>query len=143
MVVRGAAEAARWYASAFGAIEVGQRIEVPGGKLIHVELRLGDSAVMLADEFPELGIRSPRSVGGTSVVLQILADEVDALWARAVTAGATVVHPLSDQFWGERQGQVEDPFGHRWNLAAHVRDVSPDEVARAAAIAFGGNASAA
>ncbi|HEV8192511.1 MAG TPA: VOC family protein [Ktedonobacterales bacterium] len=136
VVVRGAALAADWYKQALGAKELGQRIAAPGGKFMHIDLWFGDSAVMLADEFPEMNILSPQSVGGTSVVLMLATDDVDALWLRAVAAGATIFHPLQDQFWGDRQGQIIDPFGHRWGLAQHIRDVPPDEIARAAE-AFG------
>jgi PhnB protein len=138
IVVRGAAEAAVWYERALGALEAGHRIEAPDGRLIHLELRFGDSSVMVADEFPEMDVRSPLSVGGTSIVLQILAGDVDSLWRRAVDAGATILHPIQDQFWGERQGQIGDPFGHRWNIARHERDVPPEEVQAAANRAFGG-----
>jgi PhnB protein len=103
-----------------------------------VELRFGGSAVMVADEFPEMGIYSPQTVGGTSTVLNLHTEDVDALWRRAVEAGAEVLHPLQDQFWGDRHGQLTDPFGHRWGLAQHLRDVPPEEVVRAAAEAFGG-----
>jgi PhnB protein len=137
MVVRGAADAAEWYARALGA-EERQRVELPGGKIMSLELRFGESPVMVADEFPEMGILSPLSVGGTSVVLNLVTDDVDALWARALEAGAEELHPLQDAFWGDRHGQITDPFGHRWGLAQHLRDVSAEEIARAAAEAFGG-----
>jgi PhnB protein len=137
IVVRGAAQAAEWYKQAFGAQER-SRVPLPGGKLMSVELWFGDSAVMVADEFPEMDVVSPHTVGGTSTVLQLYTEDVDALWTRAVDAGAQVLHPLQDQFWGDRHGQLTDPFGHRWGLATHVRDVPPEEVARAAAAAFGG-----
>jgi PhnB protein len=136
IVVRDAAQAAEWYKQAFGAQER-SRVPLPGGKLMSVELWFGDSAVMVADEFPEMDVVSPRTVGGTSTVLHLYTEDVDALWARAVNAGAQVLHPLQDQFWGDRHGQLTDPFGHRWGLATHVRDVPPEEIARAAA-AFGG-----
>ena len=136
IVVRDAARAAEWYAEALGA-EERSRIPVPGGKLMSVELWFGDSAVMVADEFPEMGILSPQSVGGTSTVLNLYVEDVDALWERAVGAGAEVLHQLGDTFWGDRHGQITDPFGHRWGLAQHVRDVLPEEIARAAAEAFG------
>jgi len=138
IVVRDAARAAEWYARALGA-EERDRLPVPGGKLLHVELRFGDSAVMMADEFPEMGVLSPQSIGGTPIVLGLFTDDVDALWQRAVDVGAEVLHPLQDQFWGDRQGQLADPFGHRWNLTQHVRDVSHEEMARAAWEAFGGD----
>ena len=137
IVVRDAARAAEWYKQAFGAQER-SRVPLPGGKLMSVELWFGDSAVMVADEFPEMDVVSPHTVGGTSTVLHLYTEDVDALWARAVDAGAQVLHPLQDQFWGDRHGQLTDPFGHRWGLATHVRDVPPEEIARAAAAAFGG-----
>ena len=137
IVVRGAAEAADWYARAFGAT-AGARIALPDGRLMSVELRFGDATVMAADEFPEMGVLSPLALGGTPVVLNLRTDDVDTLWARAVEAGAEVHQPLADAFWGERHGQLTDPYGHRWGLAQHLRDVPPDEVARLAAQAFGG-----
>lgn len=136
IVVRGAAEAAAWYARALAAEEL-SRVPLPDGRLLSVELRFGDSTVMVADEFPELDVLSPETIGGTAVVLHLSTDDVDALWQRALDAGGEVLHPLADQFWGNRQGQIADPFGHRWNLAQPLREVSPDELARAAAAAFG------
>lgn len=136
LVVRGAAQAAEWYKRALSAQERGQRIAVPGGKFMSIELWFGDSAVMLADEFPEMQVLSPQSVGGTSTVLNIFTEDVDALWQQAVQAGAEVFHPLENAFWGDRHGQLIDPFGHRWGLAQHMRDVPPEEIARAAAVAF-------
>jgi PhnB protein len=136
LVVRDAAAAAEWYRRAFGATER-SRVPLPGGKLMSVELWFGDSPVMIADEFPELGVRSPQTIGGTATVLQLGTDDVDALWRRAVDAGAEVLHPLQDQFWGERHGQLTDPYGHRWGLAQHLRDVPQEEIVRAAAAAFG------
>jgi len=136
IVVADAAAAADWYTRALGA-EERERIEVPGGKLMQVELRFGDSAVMLADEFPELGVLSPLSIGGTATVLHLSTDDVDSLWQRAVEAGAEVRQPLSDAFWGERYGQITDPFGHRWGLAQHVRDVPRHELEEAVAALFG------
>ena len=137
IVVRGAADAAEWYARAFGA-EERSRVPVPGGKLMSVELSFGDTLVMVADEFPKMGVLSPLSIGGTATVLNITTDDVDALWGRAVEAGAEVLSPLQDAFWGERHGQLVDPFGHKWGLAQHIRDVPHDEVVKAAAEAFGG-----
>jgi PhnB protein len=135
LVVRGAARAAEWYAQALGAEERG-RIEVPGGKLMQVELRIGDATVMIADEFPELDVLSPESIGGTATVLHLETADVDALWERATAAGAEVRQPLGDTFWGERYGQISDPFGHRWGLAQRIRDVPQEEIARAAAELF-------
>jgi len=139
LVVRDAARASQWYREALGAEEL-DRIEVPGGKLLQVELDFGDARVVLADEFPELGVLSPLSIGGTATVLHLSTDDVDALWQRALDAGAEVRQPLGDAFWGERYGQIVDPFGHRWGLAQRVREVSREEIARAAAELFGASA---
>jgi PhnB protein len=137
IVVRGAGEAADWYARALGAA-IGSRIPVPDGRFMQIELRFGESVVMIADEFPELGVVSPQTLGGTYGALTIATDDVDTLWERALAAGAEVFAPLQDAFWGERHGQILDPFGHRWGLAQHVRDVPHDEVVRHAAVLFGG-----
>jgi PhnB protein len=136
LVVNDAAKAADWYESVFGA-EVRGRLEVPGGKLLQVEVRFGNTSVMLADEFPELGVLSPLSVGGTATVLHVSTDDADALWHRAVESGAEVRQDLHDAFWGERYGQITDPFGHRWGIAQHLRDVPHDELVSAVAEAFG------
>lgn len=136
IVVSDAAAAASWYAQALGAQER-RRITLPGGKVMSLELRFGELAVMVADEFPEMDVLGPLSIGGTPVVLHLLTDDVDALWQRALDAGAEVRHPLQEAFWGERHGQIVDPFGHRWGLSQHLRDVHDDEIARAAAEAFG------
>jgi len=137
IVVRDAARAAEWYPEALGA-EERSRLPLPGGKLMYVELWFGDSAVMVADEFPEMGVVSPLSIGGTATVLHVSTEDVEALWNRVVAAGAEILQPLSETFWGDRYGQVRDPFGHKWGLAQHVRDVPPEDVERAAAEAFGG-----
>ena len=137
IVVGDAAAAAGWYASVFGA-EERSRLEVPGGKLMQVELWFGDSAVMLADEFPDMGVLSPLSVGGTATVLHFTTDDADAVWQRAVDGGAEVRQPLAEVFWGDRYGQITDPFGHRWGIAQHLRDVPHEELERAVAEAFGG-----
>jgi PhnB protein len=136
IVVSDANSATDWYKQVLGA-EERSRIEVPGGKVMQVELWFGDSAVMLADEFPELGVLSPLSVGGTATVLHLYTDDVDALWKHAVDAGAEVRQPLQDVFWGERYGQITDPFGHRWGLAQHLRSVPRKEIADAVAAMFG------
>jgi PhnB protein len=135
LVARGAARAAAWYAEAFGAEERG-RVEVADGRLLQVELSFGSATVMVADEFAELGVLSPLALGGTPAVLHLSTDDVDALWARAVAAGAEVRQPLAEAFWGERYGQLADPFGHRWGLAQRVRDVSREEIQAAAARLF-------
>ncbi len=136
IVVREAGRAAEWYKQALGAEERG-RIPVPGGKFMQIELWFGDSAVMLADEFPDAGVLSPQTIGGNPVVLHFSTENVDALWKRATEAGAEIVQPLQEQFWGDRYGQIRDPFGYRWGLAQHVRDVPAEEVARIAATLFG------
>ena len=136
LVVRGADRAAKWYVQALGAEERG-RVPVPDGRFMQIELRFGDSTVMIADEFPELGVVSPLSVGGTVGALAIHTDDVDALWRRAVEAGAEISIPLQEMFWGDRHGEIFDPFGHRWGLAQHLRDVPDDELKAAAATMFG------
>ncbi len=136
IVVREAGRAAEWYKQALGAEERG-RIPVPGGKFMQIELWFGDSAVMLADEFPDAGVLSPQTIGGNPVVLHFSTENVDALWKRATEAGAEIVQPLQEQFWGDRYGQIRDPFGYRWGLAQHIRDVPAEEVARIAATLFG------
>lgn len=136
IVVRGAADAADWYVQALGA-EVGRRIPVPGGRFIEIELQFGDSSVMIADEFPDLGVLSPQSLGGTYSALHIATDDVDALWQRAIDAGAEIHQPLADMFWGDRHGQIIDPFGHRWGLSQRLRDVPDDEIIKVAGELFG------
>ncbi len=137
LVVPDAAEAAAWYADAFGAREL-SRIPIPGDRVMTVELALGDSIVHVGSEFPAMGIVSPAAIGGTATVLQINTDDAGALWARALAAGAQVRHELADAFWGERHGQLTDPFGHRWNVAQRLREVPHAEIVAAAAQAFGG-----
>jgi PhnB protein len=137
IVVPDADAAADWYVRAFGAVER-SRVPLPDGKVMTVELSFGDSLVHVASEFPEFGILSPAAIGGTATVLQIEVDDADAAWKRAVDAGAEVLHELADQFWGERQGQLTDPFGHRWNIAQRLREVPHEEIVAAAARVFGG-----
>ena len=136
IVVDDAAAAAEWYAAVFGAKEHG-RLAVPGGKLMQVELWFGDTTVMLADEFPHMGVLSPLSIGGSATVLHFSTDDVDSVWQRAIDGGAEIRQPLGDVFWGERYGQLTDPFGHRWGLAQHLRDVPREELTRAVEQAFG------
>jgi PhnB protein len=135
IVVQGAGRAAAFYRDAFGAEELG-RIPVPDGRLMSVQLRIGGGRLHLADEFPEMGVLAPPSIGGTAVVLALDTADAEAVFAQAVAAGAKVRQPLADMFWGERHGQLEDPFGHRWNVTQHLRDVPHDEVVAAAAAAF-------
>jgi uncharacterized glyoxalase superfamily protein PhnB len=135
LVVQGADRAAAFYRDAFGAEEL-DRIPVPDGRLMSVRLRLGDGLLHLADEFPEMGVLAPPTIGGTAVVLSLEVGDAEAAFARAVAAGATVRQAVQEMFWGDRHGQLDDPFGHRWNLAEHVRDVPHDEVVAAAARLF-------
>lgn len=139
VIVHDAARAADWYGTVFGAEERG-RITLPDGRLIDVELWFGESGVVLADEFPEHGALSPKTTGCSSAVFYLHTDDVDALWARALDNGAEVLRPLADWFTGDRDGQIVDPFGHRWGLSQHLRDVPREAVSRAAAEAFGGAA---
>lgn len=127
--VRDAARAIEFYKQAFGAQERGV-MKGPDGKVMHAELKIGDSIVMLADEFPEFGAVAPESGGSTSMGLHIYVDNVDQAFDRAVKAGAKVEMPVSDQFWGDRYGKLRDPFGHRWSIATHVKDMSADEMKR-------------
>jgi PhnB protein len=129
IVVAGADKAIDFYTKAFGAEEI-MRFPGPDGAIMHAEIRIGDSIVMLGDEMPEQGGRSPKSFGGTPVSLFVYREDVDAAWDQAVNAGAKTVMPLADQFWGDRTGCLEDPFGHRWWLAQHVQDLTPEELQR-------------
>jgi PhnB protein len=129
LVVAGAAEAIAFYAKAFGATETMRLVE-PSGRIGHAEITIGNALVMIADEHPEMGIRGPRALGGSPVTLVVQVDDVDAVATQAVAAGAKVVFPVKDQFYGERSGRFEDPFGHVWILSTHVEDVSPEEMQR-------------
>jgi uncharacterized glyoxalase superfamily protein PhnB len=136
IVVQGADQAAAYYRDAFGAEEL-DRVPTPDGRLMSVRLRIGDGLLHLADEFPEMGVLAPPSIGGTAVVLALDVADADAVFARAITAGAQVRQAPADMFWDDRHGQLEDPFGHRWNVTQHLRDVPHEEVVAAAALAFG------
>lgn len=131
LVVNGGAKAVEFYKNAFGAQVLGVH-DTPDGKVMHAEIKIGDSKLFLADEFPGMGCPSPRTLGGSGVVLNIYVEDVDRLFNQAVAAGATVTMPLSNQFWGDRYGQVKDPFGHHWALGQHIEDVSPQELERRA-----------
>jgi uncharacterized glyoxalase superfamily protein PhnB len=139
LVCENAAEALAFYQRAFGAQEVG-RMDGPGGKIMHAELRIGDSMLMLADAFPEYGSRGPRALQGTPVTIHMYVEDADAVWQRAIDAGATVEMPLEDAFWGDRYGQVVDPFGHRWSIATHQRDMTPQQIEEAMRSAMPGMA---
>lgn len=130
LVCAGAAEALDFYRRAFGAVEVG-RMPGPGGKIMHAEMRIGDSRIMLADDFPDYGSHGPLALKGTPVVIHMYVQDADAVWEKALAAGARPVMPLADMFWGDRYGQVEDPFGHRWAIATHQRDMSAEEIGQA------------
>lgn len=130
IVCRDAPAAMDFYIRAFGARD-GGRLAGPDGKLMHGLLWIGDSALMLVDENPEWGMSSPLSLKGTPVVLHLYVKDVDAALARAVEAGATLTMPAADMFWGDRYGKIEDPFGHVWSVATHVRDVSLEEAQKA------------
>ena len=131
LVIAGAAKAIEFYKKAFGAEEK-SRFPAPNGTLMHAEIRIGDSIIMMGDEMPEQGGRGPKSLGGSPVTLFIYQDNVDTAWKRAVDAGAKVIMPLTDQFWGDRGGCLEDPFGHNWWLCQHIKDMSPGEMQQAA-----------
>jgi PhnB protein len=136
LCVDGASAAIDFYGRVLGTTER-MRMQTPEGTVSHAELELGDALIMLADEFPELGVRSPKAFGGSPVTLSVYVEDVDAVFERAVRAGAKVLRPLEDQFYGDRSGQFEDPFGHRWSVATRVEDVSPEEMARRADEAAG------
>ena len=129
LIISGAARAIEFYKQAFGATEV-MRMGGPDGRVGHAEIQIGDSRVMLADEFPEMGAKSPPSVGGTPVGLCLYVPNVDQLFDRAVKAGGKVERPLANQFYGDRSGTLVDPFGHKWTIATHVEDVTPEEIER-------------
>lgn len=129
LVCQGADDAIRFYSEAFGATET-VRMPGPGGSVMHAELRIGTSILMLSDENPDRGALSPKTVGGSPVSIFIYTEDVDALFARAVKAGARGVAPPADMFWGDRFAQLVDPFGHSWAMATHTEDVSPEEMGR-------------
>jgi uncharacterized glyoxalase superfamily protein PhnB len=137
IVVQGAERGAAFYGDAFGAEEL-SRIPTPDGRLMSVQLRIGDGVLHISDEFPEIGVLAPPSIGGTPVVLALEVADAEAVFGQAVVAGAVVRQPLQDMFWGDRHGQLDDPFGHRWNIDQRLRDVPYDEVVAAAAQVFGG-----
>ncbi len=130
MVCRDAARAIDFYKQAFGAVEKGVS-KGPDGKIMHAELRIGDSLFMLADEMPQFGSLSPQSIGGSGMGLHIYTEDVDAAFDRAVKAGATPEMPVMDMFWGDRYGKLVDPFGHKWSIATHKRDMTQDEMQQA------------
>lgn len=130
LICAGASDAIEFYKKAFNAVEE-VRLPGPKGKLMHAMIRIEGSAVMLVDEMPEWGALSPKSLKGSSVTIHICVPDADAFFARAIAAGAKVIMPLEDAFWGDRYGKLEDPFGHHWSVATHVRDVSLEEAQQA------------
>lgn len=136
LIVHDAAQAIDFYRRAFGAEEL-VRMGAPGEKIGHAELQIGGSRIMLADEAPEVGARSARTIGGSPVSLLLYVEDVDTIWKRALAAGGKEERPLQDQFYGDRSGTLRDPFGHQWTVATHVEDVSPEEMERRMAAAQG------
>jgi PhnB protein len=137
LILDDAARALEFYKQAFGAVEL-LRMPAPGGRIGHAEIRIGNSPVMLADENPQMNARSARAFGGSPVSLLVYVENVDAMVEQAVAAGGKLVRPVANQFYGDRTGGIDDPFGYHWYLATHVEDVPPDELARRAAKAMGG-----
>jgi PhnB protein len=132
LVCAGAADAIEFYKKAFNA-EEGGRLPGPDGKLMHAMVRIGGAALMLVDEMPEWGALGPKALKGSPVTIHLYVTDVDATVAQAVAAGAKITMPVADMFWGDRYGQLEDPFGHRWSVATHIRDVKPEDMAAAMA----------
>src|SRR5512134_3180209 len=130
LVCAGAADAIEFYKKAFGAVEAA-RLPDPQGKIAHAMIRIGDSNVMLVDEFPEMGAVSPKALKGSPVTLHLYVENVDATVERAVKAGAKITMPVADMFWGDRYGKLVDPFGHHWSVATHIREVSMEEAQQA------------
>ena len=129
LIVRDAPKAIAFYQRAFGAENLGA-MAGPDGRVMHAEIRIGDSIVMLSDEFPEFGVKSPRTLGGTPVTIHLYVEDVDDTFRRALDAGAKELRAVEDKFYGDRGGEFEDPFGHRWSVASHVEDVAPEEMER-------------
>ena len=123
--VRGAADAIEFYQQAFGATELGRHAD-PSGKIVNAEIKLGDSIISLAEESPEYGNYSPQALGGTTTIISLNVEDADAVWEQAIAAGAKVIFPLQDQFYGFRQGRLADPFGHLWIISTQLEDVSPN-----------------
>ena len=137
LCVNGAADAIVFYEQVLGAKER-VRIAGPDGKIGHAELELGESVIMLSDEYPDMDASGPKSVGGTPVTVSVYVDDVDATFAAAIAAGAKELRPVEDHFYGDRAGTIEDPFGHRWTVATNIEDVSAAEMQKRAAVMYGG-----
>lgn len=137
LCTKGAAAAIEFYKKAFGATETGARIIDPQNRIGHAEFMIGDSLIMISDEHPEMNIVGPETLGGTPIALTVHVDDADAVYKQALAAGATALRPLNDQFYGERSGQITDPFGHRWTISQHIEDVSPAEMEKRAKALYG------
>jgi PhnB protein len=129
LIVHDGAGALEFYAKAFGASEL-FRMAAPGGKIGHAEIRIGDSVIMLADEYPEMGFRGPQSLGGSASSILLYVDDVDSRFKQAIAAGGTEMRPVQDQFYGDRSGTLKDPFGHVWTISTHKEDLTPEEIDR-------------
>ena len=129
LIIKGAGDAIEFYKNAFGATEL-MRVPGPGGVLMHAEIKIGDSIIMLADEFPDMDALSPMTIGGSPVGLMLYLPNVDEVFARAIAAGGKEFRAVQNQFYGDRSGTLEDPFGHVWTVATHIEDVAPDEIDR-------------
>jgi uncharacterized glyoxalase superfamily protein PhnB len=140
IIVNDAAKAIDFYKKAFSAEEV-LRLPGPGGKIMHAEIKIGDSPVMIAEEYPDMGVRSPLAIGGSAVTLNLYVPDVDKVFNQAVSAGATAAMPVADQFWGDRYGKLTDPFGHHWSVATHTEDLTAEQIAERAQAAFSQGAS--
>ena len=135
LIVKNGDAAIEFYKKGLGA-EERRRMKGPDGRVAHAELKLGDSVFMLSDEYPEMNCHSPKSIGGSPVSMYVYVEDVDSLFDKAVSAGAKALDPVKDQFWGDRHGRLEDPFGHLWSIATHKKDLSEDEMKSAAEAAF-------
>jgi uncharacterized glyoxalase superfamily protein PhnB len=138
LVVKDASKAIEFYKKAFGAEELGRHAGPDGKSIMHALLKIGDSMLMLNDEFPEMNCRGPLAIGGTAVTIHLYVQDADKAFERATKAGAKATMPLADQFWGDRYGIVTDPFGHMWSIASHIADLTPAQMADAAKTAFAG-----
>ena len=137
LVVKGASEAIEFYKNAFGAVEMVRLPGPDGNSIMHSSLKIGDSVVMLVDEFPDMGCMSPSSTNGTPVTVHLYVEDVDSVFAKAIESGAKETMPLENTFWGDRYGKLEDPFGHSWSLATHIEDLTPEQIMENAAKVFG------
>jgi PhnB protein len=138
LVVRGASEAIEYYKKAFGAVERFRMPASDGDLIMHAELQIGDSIIFLCDEFPNMAVQSPSALNGTPVTIHLYVEDVDEVFNRAMGAGGTAAMPLQNMFWGDRFGEIVDPFGHHWSVASRVEELTPEEIAKRGAEAFCG-----